>query len=222
MTTGRHTLKDFDVSLNELRTEVLAMGAKVAQSIESAMKGLLEGSLDRCNEVIVDDEVVDGQEKSIDEVAMGVMVRFNPVATDLRMVISSINVARSLERMGDHAVNIAKRARKILKTGTLEEAKLLEPLFTLASIEVKDALTAYADGNVELALGLHDKDEELDRLHKRLAKTLSGLIEERGSGTVGLIHLLFAARSFERIGDLAVNIGEEVVFIESAEDIWHQ
>lgn len=215
-------MRDFDISLNELKTEVLAMGAKVSQSIESAMKGLLEGSLDLCNGVIVDDEVVDGQEQSIDEVAMGVMVRFNPVATDLRMVISSINAARSLERMGDHAVNIAKRARKILKTGTLEEAKLLEPLFTLASIQVKEALTAYADGNVELALGLHDKDEELDRLHKRLAKTLSGLIEERESGTVGLIHLLFAARSFERIGDLAVNIGEEVVFIESAEDIRHQ
>ena len=198
------------------------MGAKVSQSIEASVKGLLAGSPDLCNEVIADDEVVDGQEKSIDEVAMGVMMRFNPVATDLRMVISSMNVARSLERMGDHAVNIARRGRKILKTGTLEESKLLEPLFTLASIEVKDALTAYSDGNVELALGLHDKDEELDRLHKRLAKTLSALIEDRESGTVGLIHLLFAARSLERIGDLAVNVGEEVVFIESAEDIRHQ
>ncbi len=215
-------MKDFDVSLNGLKTEVLAMGAKVSQSIEAAMQGLLEGSPDRCNEVIADDEVVDGQEMAIDELAMGVMVRFNPVATDLRMVISSMNAARSLERMGDHAVNVARRARKILKTGTMEEAKLLEPLYTLASIELKDALTAYSDGDLELALGLHDKDEELDRLHKRLAKNLSTLIEERNSGTVGLIHLMFAARSLERIGDLAVNIGEEVVFIESAEDIRHQ
>jgi phosphate transport system protein len=222
MTTGRHTLRDFDVSLNELKSEVLAMGAKVSQSIEAAVKGLLEGHPDRCNEVIADDEVVDSQEMSIDEVAMGIMVRFNPVATDLRMVISSMNAARSLERMGDHAVNIARRARKILKSGPMEEGKLIEPLYTMASIEVKDALTAYADGNLELALCLHDKDAELDRMHKRLAKTLSGLIEERESGSLGLIHLLFAARSLERIGDLAVNIGEEVVFIESAEDIRHK
>lgn len=222
MTTGRHTLKDFDISLRELRSEVLAMGAKVSQSVEGAVKGLLEGNLDCCNEVIADDEVVDAQEMSIDEIAMGVMVRFNPVATDLRMVISSMNTARSLERMGDHAVNIARRGRKILKVGAMEEVKLIEPLFTMAFIELKDSLTAYADGDVNLALGLHDKDSQLDRLHKRLAKTLSALIEERESGTLGLIHLMFAARSLERIGDLAVNIGEEVVFIESAEDIRHQ
>jgi len=220
--TGRHTLRDFDVSLNELKMEVLAMGASVSHSIEAAMNGLLEGNPDRCNEVIAEDEVIDTQEMTIDEVGMGVMVRFNPVATDLRMVISSMNAARSLERMGDHAVNIARRGRKILKTGAMEETKLLEPLFTLASMEVKDALTAYADGNTDLALGLHDKDAELDRLHKRLGKTLSAMIENRDSGTVALVHLLFAARSLERIGDLAVNIGEEVVFIQSAEDIRHQ
>ena len=222
MTRDRHILKEFDASLGELRSEVLAMGANVARSVESAVHGLVHGNLDRCNEVIAEDEVVDGQEMEIDEIAMGVMVRFNPVATDLRLVISSMNAARSLERVGDHAVNIARSGRKILKAGMIEEVKLVEPLFELAAAELRDAITSYADGNSTLAVGLLAKDAELDRMHKKLAKSVSRLIEERDGSAIPLIQLLFVMRSLERIGDLAVNVGEEVVFIESAEDIRHQ
>ncbi len=79
MIHSRHTLKEFDASLDELRAEVLAMGVNVSRSVEQAVSGLIQGNLDRCNEVIAEDEVVDTQEKQIDEIAMGIMVRFNPV-----------------------------------------------------------------------------------------------------------------------------------------------
>ena len=138
------------------------------------------------------------------------------------MVISSMNAARSLERVGDHAVNIARCGRKILKVGMIEEVKLVEPLFELAAAELRDAITSYADRNSTLAVGLIGKDAELDRMHKRLAKSVSRLIEDRDGSAIPLIQLLFVMRSLERIGDLAVNVGEEVVFIESAEDIRHQ
>ena len=98
---------------------------------------------------------------------------------------------------------------------------LFQAFFTLALAEVRDSITAYVDGNPELAISVKKQDEELDRLHKRLAKSLGQLIEERVEGSVPLVHLMFVARSLERIGDLAKNIGEEVVFIESAEDIRH-
>jgi len=173
------------------------------------------------HEVIAEDEVVDQLEKDIDEVGMAVMMRFNPVASDLRMVISSMSMARAIERVGDHAVNVARLARRILKIGPIQEAKMLEPLYTLAAGQFRDAIASYADGNQQLGLGLMERDQELDKLHKRLAKSLRGLIEERREGSEPLIHLLFVARSLERIGDLAVNLGEEVVFIESAEDVRH-
>jgi phosphate transport system protein len=221
MESDSHTLKDFDSGLAELRNQLVSMADLATRSLEQAMQGLMDGNRDRCNEVIAEDEVVDQLEKTVDEVGMSIMVRFNPVATDLRRVISSMNIARTLERVGDHAVNVARRARKILKSGPIGETKMLEPLFSLALGELRDAVTAYVDGNEELAVSLKNRDEELDRLHKKLAKSLSRLIEQRGEGAVPLVHLLFVARSLERIGDLAKNIGEEVVFIESAEDIRH-
>ncbi|NNC88528.1 MAG: phosphate signaling complex protein PhoU [Akkermansiaceae bacterium] len=216
-----HTLKDFDSGLARLRDEVVAMANVAIQNLEESMSGLMEGNRDKCNEVIAEDEVVDDLEKSVDEIGMAVMVRFNPVATDLRRVISSMNIAGRLERIADHAVNVARHSRKILKTGPIEETKMLEPLFGLAIGEVRDAVTAYVDGNAELAVSVKKQDDELDRLHKRLGKSLIQLIEERTDGAVGLVHLMFVARSLERVGDLAKNIGEEVVFIESAEDIRH-
>lgn len=185
------------------------------------MRGLLEGSLERCNEVIAGDDVVDQLEKDIDETGMHIMMRFKPVATDRRRVLSSMNMSRMWERIGDHAVNIARAGRKILKTGLVKESKMLEPLFSLAIEELLDATKAYVDDNGELAMELESRDKELDRLHKQTTKSLSALIEERQEGAVSLIHLLFVSRSLERIGDLAVNLGEEVVFIQSAEDIRH-
>lgn len=216
-----HTFKAFDEELEQLRGEVLVMAGLVTKSTETAVRGLLEGNVDLCNEVIADDEAIDQLEKDIDQIGMHIMLRHKPIATDLRRVLSSMNMSRMLERIGDHAVNIAKKSRKMLKTGQIEESKMLEPLYTLAIAELRDAVTAYADDNEELALSLEARDKELDRLHKRLTKSLSALVEERQEGAVQLIQLLFVTRSLERIGDLAVNLGEEVVFIESAQDIRH-
>lgn len=216
-----HTFSDFDAELKTLRNTVLTMAEAAIESVEEAMRGLVEGSVDRCNAVIADDEVLDQQEKDIGEIGTHIMMRFRPVATDLRRVLSSMNMARMLERIGDHAVNIARGTRKILKADRVGETKLLEPLFAMAVTLLRDAVTAFADDNEKLALELQSRDKELDRLHKRLTKSLSALIEERQEGAAPLIHLLFVSRSLERIGDLAVNLGEEVVFIELAEDIRH-
>lgn len=221
MSETPHTFKGFDVEMGQLESQVLSMANTVTQGVENSMRGLLEGSLERCNEVIAGDDVVDQLEKDIDETGMHIMMRFKPVATDLRRVLSSMNMSRMLERIGDHAVNIARGGRKILKKGPVEEAKMLEPLFSLAIEELLDATTAYADDNEELAMELESRDKELDRLHKQITKSLSALIEERQEGAASLIQLLFVSRSLERIGDLAVNLGEEVVFIQSAEDIRH-
>lgn len=216
-----HTFKEFDLELSQLRSRVLSMAHAVTEGVQTSMQGLLEGSTDRCNEVIAGDETVDQLEKEIDELGMHIMMRFKPVATDLRRVLSSMNMSRMLERIGDHAVNIARCGRKILKIRLVEEVRMLEPLGTLAMGQLRDAIAAFADDNQELALGLEGRDKELDGLHKRLTKSLSALIEERQEGAIPLIHLLFVSRSLERIGDLSINLGEEVVFIQSAEDIRH-
>ncbi len=217
-----HILKNYDEELEQLKDNVLQMGSGVMSAMEKAIKGLLEGDREQCSDVVDEDEAIDRAEKQIDEQGMSILMRFNPVASDLRLVLSSINVCRSLERIGDHAVNLAKRSRKILKAGEVPEARLIEPLYLQAQKIVSLALTAYSDIDEETAMNVIAMDQEVDRIHKTLSKSLSSKIADGGTTqTESLLHILFISRSLERIGDLAVNVAEDVVFITSAEDIRH-
>ena len=220
-TESNHILTSFDDSLETLRQEVINMAGASSHALQNAFTGLLKRELDICSDVIIEDDQVDQAEKRIDEMAMEVLLRYNPLAQDLRFVLSSLSICRAVERIGDHAVNIAKRARKLMKIGEMPETHLLEPMFDAAVQQLKLAIEAYADIDGAKGRAIAEMDESLDKLHKKAAKALTQAIEERESGEVGYLHLLFVGRSLERIGDLATNIGEDVVFIESAEDIRH-
>ena len=219
---SQHILREFDKGMESLKAEVLLMASLTRQNLERAMRSLLERDLDLARAVIADDADVDDLERKIDQSGMDIMVRFHPVASDLRLVITSMKMAHNLERISDHAVNIAKRAKKICKTAPLEEASLTEPLYTLADKLLRDALTAYTDANSELGESLKARDKELDRLHKQMIASLSGRLETSDGRAENLLHLIFVARSLERIGDLAVNIGEDAVFLGEARDIRHE
>ncbi|MGJ8695415.1 MAG: phosphate signaling complex protein PhoU [Verrucomicrobiaceae bacterium] len=217
-----HILKNYDDDLHQLKDSVLEMGGAASRGLEKAVRGLIEGDAEACSDVIDEDEIIDAQEKKIDEQGMSILLRFNPVASDLRLVLSSINICRSLERIGDHAVNIAKRSRKILKGNESSEARLIDPLFKEARHIVTSSLTAYADVDQELAMKVIEMDAKVDEIHRSLSKSLSSKIAEQGGeDTEARLNILFISRSLERIGDLAVNIAEDVVFITSAEDIRH-
>jgi len=222
MNNGPHILKDFDLALRALRGEVLGMAGLSRQNLEGAIEGLFKRDVERCRVVIADDTEVDEYETAIDRTGMDLLLRFHPVATDLRMVISSMKIATNLERISDHAVNIAKRAKKILKRSELVEVQWIEPLYQLADQQLRDAVRSYADGNAELGAGLHERDKELDRFHKKTTGLLSQRLDAGANGrSEDFLHLIFIVRSLERIGDLAVNIGEDAVFMEIAKDIRH-
>jgi phosphate transport system protein len=221
--TSQRISRDFDKIIESLKAEVLAMASFARQNLERAMRSLLERDIDLARSVIADDSDVDDLERKIDQLGMEILVRFHPVASDLRLVITSMKMAQNLERISDHAVNIAKRSKKICKAGTpLEEAGLAEPLYSLADKLLRDALTAYTDSNSELGEGLKARDKELDRLHKVMIASLSSRLEDSNGRTENLLHLVFVARSIERIGDLAVNIGEDAVFLNEARNIRHE
>ncbi len=219
---NQHIFRDFDKAIEALKGEVLAMASLTRQSLERAMRSLLERDIDLARSVIADDSDVDDLERKIDQTGLDILVRFHPVASDLRLVITSMKMAHNLERISDHAVNIAKRSKKMCKTAPLEEAALAEPLYTLADKLLRDALMAYTDTNIDLAEGLKARDKELDRLHKQMIASLSARLEDSDGRSENLLHLIFVARSIERIGDLAVNIGEDSVFLGEARDIRHE
>ncbi|MEY3898513.1 MAG: phosphate signaling complex protein PhoU, partial [Verrucomicrobiota bacterium] len=164
--SNQHIFREFDKGIEALKGEVLSMASLTRQNLERAMRALLERDIDLARAVIADDSDVDDLERRIDQSGMNILVRFHPVASDLRLVITSMKMAHNLERISDHAVSIAKRAKKICKAAPLDEAALTEPLYSLADKLLRDALMAYTDGNVELGESLKARDKELDRLHK--------------------------------------------------------
>lgn len=214
-------LQDYEEDLGVLKDTVVGMGTLVVAAIEKSTRALFNGPLDLCYDVIEDDEAIDQYEKRVDEQGMAILLRFNPGASDLRHVLSSINISRSLERIGDHAVNIAKRTRKILRTGEINEIRLAEPLVVEVRRVLSSALVAFSDGNEETAHAVIKMDDRVDQLHRALSNTLTQQIAGSTRGAESLLNLIFISRSLERIGDLAVNVAEDIVFAASAENIRH-
>jgi phosphate transport system protein len=217
-----HIFHEIDTAMSGLKDKVLLMASLTRQNLERAIQALLNRDIDLARMVIGDDTEVDDLEVKIDQQGMDILVRFHPVASDLRLVITSMKTANNLERISDHAVNIAKRAKKICKSSESLETTIIEPLYTMAEKLLRDALLAYTDANSNIGGSLKSSDKELDAAHKEVAVLLSSRLEGAGGRAESLLHLILVARSLERIGDLAVNIGEDSVFLSEARDIRHE
>jgi phosphate transport system protein len=217
-----HILHDFDEAITSLRGEVLEMAGKARHNLERAVRALLDRNEELANAVIAEDDEVDEHERHIDQLGMQILVRFHPMATDLRLVVSSMKISMNLERISDHATNIAKRARKTSAGPELPDAALIEPIYTMADHLLRDAITAYNEQNVQLGSDLHNRDKELDRLYKQATASFGARIEESAGRSQDYLHLILVLRSLERVGDLAVNIGEDAVFLGAAKDLRHK
>ncbi|MBK1883723.1 phosphate signaling complex protein PhoU [Luteolibacter pohnpeiensis] len=217
-----HILRDFDHAISTLRGQVMSMAAITRNNLERAVRSLLERNPELANAVIADDSEVDDLERRIDQLGMEILVRFHPLATDLRLVISSMKISMNLERISDHATNIAKRAKKISATAEIQECTLIEPIYALADHLLRDAVAAFSDRDVKLGASLHERDKELDKMHKAANATFGARIEQSVGRSQDYLHLILIVRSLERVGDLATNIGEDAVFLDSAKDLRHE
>ena len=221
MNSAPHIIKDFDLALSELKSEVLTMAAKTRHNLERAIQALLERDAELANSVIADDDEVDDLERTIDKAGMGILVKYHPMASDLRFVVSSMKISMNFERISNHATNIAKRAKKIIRTQELNDITLIEPLYTLADQLLRDATSAFSDGDAALGASLHARDKELDRMHKETTVHYGKRIEESVARSQEYLHLILIVRSLERVGDLSANIGEDAVYLERAKDLRH-
>ncbi|MGB2186992.1 MAG: phosphate signaling complex PhoU family protein, partial [Akkermansiaceae bacterium] len=177
MQSGEHILSNFNDALQELRDTTLTMAAGAQRNLHNTIQGLLQRDRQLCNQAIADDEDEDQLEIQIDNLGLQIIVRFQPVATDLRMVIGAMKTATNLERISDQAVSIAKRARKILKNDEVPEIARIEGLYQVAAGMLADAVTAYADSDTELALKVIDSQKSLKKTHKKTARFFSGKLE---------------------------------------------
>lgn len=222
MTAQRHILGTFDEALASLRNNVLMMSGLAERSLGRAIKGLLERNDDLCANVIADDEEIDQLEKQIDKDGVDVLMRFQPLASDLRRVVSAMKLSSNLERMADQATNIARRARKLNRHPALPEVELITPMHAHAMSMFKDAIDAYVREDVQLGRAVVPRDEKLDELNRVASRRLIQRMAENPDQLRGYLNLMFVARHLERVGDHATNIAEDAVYAAAAEDIRHQ
>src|SRR5712692_3989544 len=222
MIASKHILGSFDEALASLRNNVLMMAGLTERSLERAMKGLFQRNDDLCANAIADDEEIDQLEKQIDKDGVDILLRFQPVASDLRRVVSAMKLSSNLERMADQATNIARRARKLNQHPALPEIQLIVPMHEQAMSMFKDSLDAYVREDVELGRAIVPSDEKLDELNRVASRRLIQRMAEDPDQLRGYLNLMFISRHLERVGDHATNIAEDAVYAAAAEDIRHQ
>jgi len=218
---SHHILHAFEVALNKLRQDIVAMASLTQESLSNAVRGLLERDSDLCNKVIADDDLVDRLEIQVDRDSLDIIMKFSPVATDLRRVLWTMKVGQQLERVADEAVNIARRARAMNQHPALPETAFIQPVHELASGMLRDAIHAFINADIKMALAMEQRDEALDNAHAQL---IQGLIKRSGEDADHIgeyVDIMFIVRFLERVGDHAVNIAEDIVYSESAYDIRH-
>ena len=222
MIAPKHILGTFDEALASLRNNVLMMAGLTERSLDRAMKGLFQRDDDLCANAIADDEEIDQLEKQIDKDGVDILLRFQPVASDLRRVVSAMKLSSNLERMADQATNIARRARKLNRHPPLSEMQLIVPMHEQAISMFKDSIDAYVREDVELGRAIVPRDEKLDELNRVASRRLIQRMAEDPEQLRGYLNLMFIARHLERVGDHATNIAEDAVYAAAAEDIRHQ
>jgi phosphate transport system protein len=222
MIAAKHILGTFDEALSALRNNVLMMAGLTERSLERAMKGLFDRNDDLCATTIADDEEIDQLEKQIDKDGVDILLRFQPVASDLRRVVSAMKLSSNLERMADQATTIARRARKLNRHPALPEVELIRPMYDHAMSMFKDSVDAFAREDVELGRAVVSRDERLDDLNRAASDKLVDRMGRDPDQLRGYLNLIFIGRCLERVGDHATNIAEDAVYAANAEDIRHQ
>src|SRR5204862_82258 len=164
MVTPKHILGTFDEALSALRNNVLMMAGLTERSLERAMKGLFNRDDNLCVTAIADDEEIDQLEMQIDKDGVAILLRFQPVAADLRRNVSAMKFSSNLERLGDQATNIARRARKLNQHPPLSEVDLIVPMREKAMAMFKDRVDAYVREDVELGGAMVPRNRSLNAL----------------------------------------------------------
>ena len=222
MTPPKHILGTFDEALSSLRNNVLMMAGLAERALDRAVKGLLRRDDNLCTTAIADDEEIDQLEKQIDKEGVDVLLRFQPVASDLRRVVAAMKLSPNIERIADQATNIARRARKLNRHPPLPEVEIIVPIQAHAMAMFKDSIDAFSREDVDLGRAVVARDKDLDHMNKMANRRLTDRMAQDPKQLRGYLNLIFISRCLERVGDHATNIAEDAVYAAAAEDIRHQ
>ena len=222
MVTPKHILGTFDEALSNLRNDLLRMAGLTERNLDHAVRGLLQRDDGLCTKAITDDEEVDQLEKEVDKVGVEILLRYQPVASDLRQVVSAMKLSPNIERVADEATNIAEAARKLNNHAPLAEVDLIVAMQEHAISMFKDSLDAFVREDVDLARAVISRDKQLDDMNASANRQLTERMMQDRDQLRGYLNLILISRCLERVGDHATNIAEDAVYAAAAEDIRHQ
>jgi phosphate transport system protein len=209
-----HIVSSFDTELRQLRNMIAEMGGYAEKSVVDSVDALIKRDITLAQRVIALDGAIDALQRNVEERAILVIAKRQPMALDLREIVSAIRVSSDLERIGDLGKNIAKRV--VALNGQMQPAKIFGGFDHMADMvleQLKQVLDAFAQRNVEEALSVWRSDGAIDAMYTSLFRELLTYMMEDPRNIGFCTHLLFCAKNIERIGDHATNIAETVHYL---------
>jgi phosphate transport system protein len=214
---ARHLQRDLD----QLARDLLTMGAMVEEATNKAISALSRRNPTLAAEVAVGEPAINDQENLVEENALKILALNQPVAADLRFIITVLKVNNDLERIGDHAVSIAERTQVLSKLDPIPLPQNFPRLVEVVQQMVRDSLNALVERNAELARSVCAMDDEVDQIHRMMYDAMQEVMRKNAKDIEPAINTISATRHLERIADLATNIAEDVVFMVEGEIVRH-
>ncbi len=214
--------RHFHQELDELQARLMEMAGLAEELVARAMKAFLDRSGAALAEIKAGDRRIDALEVELDERVVALVALHQPLASDLRQVLTTLKIANDIERVGDHASNIAKAARRLEKTRPLREIPELAELGVLSRRMLRDALAALGSRDSKRAREVCARDDRVDDMKAAVQKIVSRVMMEEPHSIGAALEYIRVAQQLERIGDLSTNISEEVVFLVEGRSIKHQ
>jgi phosphate transport system protein len=211
----------FQQNLDDLKERLLIMAGMAEQAIQRSIEAYRMRDLSICEMVFQSEPVINRLEREIDQMALDLLAMEQPMAIDLRFILSVIRINADLERVGDQAVNIAVRVREMGAFANIDLPVDIPKLASLASAMVRKALQAFIEADAELAQSVLKLDDQVDEMNDAAFYALSTLIKDKPELTPQSLNALIIARNLERVGDHATNIAEDVIFWVRGKDVRH-
>jgi len=214
--------RHFHDQLTTLKQRMLDMSAKAEALIDASVEALVERDADKAEAVIEGDHEIDTLELEVEQLAISLLALQQPMARDLRFLLSAIKISSDLERVGDHAVNIAQSAQRLaISGGTFELQPQIEDMARRARQMLGDALDAFVRSDGALAREVCRSDDQVDALHDSVFRVLLTHMMADPRTINPSLEVLLVSRNLERVADLATNIGEDAVFLAEGKTIKH-
>lgn len=215
-------MRPFEEEFQSLSDTLQEMGSLVAHAVQRSVLALVEKNEDYAHQVIRDESRVDQMEINVDDKVASLIVREQPVARDMRLVVASIKISTDLERMGDLAVHIAERALSLMTQPPLPESISFGDITNLVESMVLGSLDAFVKRDAKVARGIMDADDAVDKARNRIQHQLIEMMQRDPATIARGLDYLIVTRKLERIADHATNIAEDVIFLAQGVDVRHR